>query len=52
MNEKACADERTIRPEKKHLAGYSAPSGFKGAGRDSPIGDDDNEEVRQRAAAR
>ena len=40
------------RPEKKHLSGYGGMPGASGAGRESPIGDDDNEEVRQRAEAR
>ncbi len=40
----------TIRPEKKHQAASSGMPGIGGAGRESPIGDDDNEEVRQRAA--
>ena len=40
------------RPEKKHLTGYSGMPGTSGVGRESPIGDDDNEEVRQRAEAR
>lgn len=39
------------RPEKKQLAGYAGLSGAGGAGRESPIGDDDNEEVRQRERA-
>ncbi|RMY26148.1 hypothetical protein D0865_16277 [Hortaea werneckii] len=34
-------------PEKKHSHGYSGLSGAGGAGQESPIGDDDNEEVRQ-----
>ena len=38
-----------IRPEKKRQAAFSGMSGVGGAGRESPIGDDDNEEVRQRA---
>jgi len=37
------------RPEKKQLAAYGGLSGASGAERESPIGDDDNEEVRQRA---
>lgn len=37
------------RPEKKQLAGYGGVSGAGGAGRESPIGDDDNDVVRQRA---
>ncbi|KAK0873885.1 hypothetical protein LTR87_011815 [Friedmanniomyces endolithicus] len=37
-------------PEKKHLAGYGGLSVAGGAGRESPIGDDDNEEVRQQPA--
>lgn len=39
------------RPEKKQLAGYGGLSSAGGAGRGSPIGDDDNEEVRQRAGS-
>lgn len=42
----------TIRPEKRHLAAISGIPGASGAGRESPIGDDDNEEVRQRAKSR
>lgn len=38
------------RPEKKNQHPYGGLSGAGGAGRDSPIGDDDNEEVRQRSA--
>ncbi|KAK3674584.1 hypothetical protein LTR78_005670 [Recurvomyces mirabilis] len=34
-------------PEKKHLAGYGGLSGAGGAGRESPIGDDDNEELSE-----
>jgi len=41
---------RATRPEKKHLAGYGGLSVAGGAGRESPIGDDDNEEVRQQPA--
>lgn len=37
------------RPEKKNQHAYGAMPGASGAGRDSPIGDDDNEEVRQLA---
>jgi hypothetical protein len=37
------------RPEKKNQHAYGAMPGPSGAGRDSPIGDDDNEEVRQLA---
>ena len=51
LNGKADTDEHCERrPEKKRLAGYSGMTGAGGAGRESPIGDDDNEEVRQRAA--
>ena len=44
----------TGRPEKKHLSGYAGMpgAGASGAERESPIGEDDNEEVRQRAEAR
>ncbi|KAK0904175.1 hypothetical protein LTS16_018514 [Friedmanniomyces endolithicus] len=34
-------------PEKKHLAGYGGLSVAGGAGRESPIGDDDNEELSE-----
>lgn len=34
-------------PEKKQLAGYGGLSGAGGAGRESPIGDDDNEELSE-----
>ncbi|KAI7277682.1 hypothetical protein KC345_g6458 [Hortaea werneckii] len=34
-------------PEKKHSHGYSGLSGAGGAGQESPIGDDDNEELSE-----
>lgn len=37
------------RPEKKHAEADKGTSGVSGASRDSPVGSDDNEEVRQRA---
>ena len=40
-----------VRPEKKQLAGYGGLSVTGGVRKESPVGEDDNEEVRQRAGS-
>ena len=51
MTRRVLTYESDDRPEKKQLPGYGGLSVAGGARRESPIGDDDNEEVRQRAVA-
>jgi hypothetical protein len=47
MTRQTLTSNHFYRPEKKQLAGYGGLSGAGGAGRDSPIGDDDNDLVRR-----